>query len=352
MDFEFILDENYIAYFILERKMFNESKEVESIKNKLYESNDIGYKKIINEKLLDTYSNDENMKNLFNELINKDLFNNLHLKYNKETNESLALKLLRGTIENDNTELDKIKDDLWNKYLNSYKILLNISYNPTIILSDKDVINTIQNFKETDIFKKLLNEASEYFNNVIKYWLDNKDYINNYLKSIIRYDFNVKPMVYISHPNANRGFSFDNNKIAWGHFKGIEDLNYNIVYLVHEGLHCLLPFEKDENSDECNIKHSIIELISDYELYSNLKGESTFNNGHPYLDNYKTFIYLYWLKYIGLNDEQIDERIKKHQFDINKLISIYNDNISSLNIKDFIEFCDKKYLEKNNSKNK
>lgn len=54
MNLNFILDENYLAYFILNRKMHNESKQIENIKNMFRSNNDIGYKKILEEDILDT----------------------------------------------------------------------------------------------------------------------------------------------------------------------------------------------------------------------------------------------------------------------------------------------------------
>ena len=65
------------------------------------------------------------------------------------------------------------------------------------------------------------------------------------------------------------------------------------------------------------------------------------------LNSYKEFLYPYWLKYIGLNEEQINERIKKDQFNINILTSKVDDNISNLNIKEFINYCKKIYLNYN-----
>lgn len=42
MNFNFILDEDYLAYFILSGKMHNESKQIENIKNMFRSNNDIG----------------------------------------------------------------------------------------------------------------------------------------------------------------------------------------------------------------------------------------------------------------------------------------------------------------------
>ena len=352
MDFEFVSDENYLAYFILNRLMYNESKEIMDIKKKLFLDNALGYKKITNQQLLDLsiYIKDDDTKKLINEFISTDVFNEIYKTYNNESKEEVAIKILIGIINFKNNELEKVKDELWDKYLNSYSELLRIScYNPRLFLLDKDIIKMINEFKETDEFRKLYDETNNYLINVKKYLNKNKAIINNYLKKVLKIDFDIKPKVYITHPNTCGGFTFDNN-IVWGHYKGIEEPCYNIVYLVHEGMHCLLPFESNESNDESYIKHSIIELISDYELYSLLKGESTINEGHPYLTDYRNFLYPYWLKYIGLNEDQLKERLDKDNID--KYVSV-EDDLSNMNIKEFINYCNKKYsINKNSNRNK
>ena len=269
MDFNFILDENYLSLFILNREMFNESEDIKLIKTSLKDN--IGYQKIINDSL----------------------------------------------------------------------------FNPEYLLLDNDVNKVINDFKNTNAFKKLYNETKEYCNTLKNYWNENKNNINNYLKNILKTNINIKPNVYISHPCANRGYSFSNNNVAWGHIKGVYDLNYNIVYLVHEGLHCLIPFEQNDNKDMCNIKHSIIELIADYELNSKLKGKSTLDEGHPYLSEYKKVIYPYWLKYINLNNNQIDERLKLDNISDNVFNNTDNIDVSNINIYDFINICYEIYNKKN-----
>ena len=341
MNLNFILDENYLAYYILSKKMYNESDKISSIKEALLKNNDLGYKKILNQEILDTkiYLNDNNIKIIIEELIQTKIFNQIYQSYNNESKEKIAIKLLLGYVKNNNIELEQAKDALWAKYMDAYKKLLNMnSYNPTNYLSDKDVMNTINNLKNTKEFKKLYEETKDYTNSIKKSWHENQDMINDYLKNILKIEFNIHLNVYISHPNCYEGFSFGDNNIAWGHFKGIDEPNYNLTYLIHEGLHHIIPFNNNDNELTCNIKHSIIELASDYELYSLLKKESTINEGHQHLNEYKRIIYPYWLRYIGLNNKEIVERQERD--------SIYNDNyiedetinIKKININEFINY--------------
>ena len=355
MNLNFILDSDFLAYQILEREMHNESKEMKDIKQKLLLNNKLGFRKILGEEIVDPVvfiANNNDVRKLIDELISTKKFDNIYKFYNDTSKEITAIKILNGTIEEDE-ELTQIKNDLWYKYKDAYRCIFNIRFlNFSNFLLDNDIKKIIKEFKETEVFRKIYIETEIYLTNVKKYWEENKNIINQFLKRILKIDFDIKLTVYISHPDAYTGYSFDNNKIAWGHYRGIKDLNYNITYLVHEGLHCLLPFDKDETDDECSIKHSIIEFISDYELYSLLKGESTLKEGHPYLNTYKKFIYPYWLRYIGLDDYQIIQRLKKDSVSASDLVNIETSDISIMNIQQFIDFCIEKYRVTSTKKDK
>lgn len=346
MNFNFILDGDFLAYRILEREMHNESEEMKDVKHKLLLNNKLGFRKILGEEIVDPVvfiANNNDVNKLIDELISTKKFDNIYKLYNNTSKEVIAIKILNGTLEEDE-ELTQIKNNLWYKYMDAYKSIFNIRFsNFSNFLLDNDIKKIIKEFKKTEVFKKMYIETEIYLTNVKKYWEENKNIINQYLKKNLKTDFDIKPTVYILHPETYTGYSFDSDKIAWGHYKGVEDLNYNITYLVHEGLHCLIPFGKDETDDECNIKHSIIELISDYELYSLLKGESTLKEGHSYLNAYKKFIYPYWLRYIGLDDNQIIQRLKKDSVRSSDLFDIKTSDISIMNIQQFIDFCTEKY---------
>lgn len=346
MNLNFILDENYLAYFILNRKMYNESIQIENIKNVFRSKNDIGYKKILEEEILDykIYLNNVKIKELIDACILTDKFNEIYKSHENESKYVVAIKILKNFIEIKDDELENLKDDLWFKYMDGYRTLLNMNcYNPTHFLLDNDVKRTVEILKETAEFKKIYSETELYLRNIKKYWEDKKQHINEYLKKTLKIDLNLDITVYISHPDTCEGYSFGNNNIAWGHYKGIDDPNYNLIYLVHEALHCLLPFEPEENDIEGGIKHTIIELISDYELFSLLKGESTLNEGYPFLNEYRKFIYPYWLRYIGLYDLEIKHRLEKDGISLENFAYVDDVEISNKNIKEFIAFCVKEY---------
>ncbi len=337
MDFEFVLDEYFLAFYILKRKMHNESKEIRTIKESYKKNN--GYKKIIGEKLLDftVYEENDEINHLLTELISTKEFLTVYDSYTKFDKKEIAIKVLNDMIPNNNKEMTEVKNYLWDKYRLGYKKILNLDTDDALVyLKDLDCKSLIEEFIKTEEYKKLFKETKAYMQLIKKSWNENKNRINLFLRKLLKIDFSITPIVYISHPNTYKGCSFADNKIAWGHFRGEEDLNYNFIYLVHEGLHCLLPYSETATPDEASILHAIIELIADYELYSFLKGESTFEEGHKELMEYKKRIYPYWLNYVGLDTREQKERLKMDKIDINLLSK---KELKNMNILQLLDFC-------------
>ena len=351
MNLNFILEKEILACFILHKKMHNEEESITNIKSKLYNSNDLGYKILIGEVIpnLDEKEQKE-YENLFNELMSTKIFENIYSEYSSYSKEEVALYILRCVIYSDDLEVDKLRDELWEKYNNAYKRLMtDYSNNPIVLLKDNNVVKTVNEFIKTPEFNKLYEETITYSNYLKELFENNKDMLNQYLQRVLKMDFNLAVNVYISHPNAYTGYAFDDDKIAWGHFKGVDNPNYNIVYLTHEFLHCLIPYEKDKDEMHHEINHCIVELTADYELWSLLNKKSTINEGHEELKKYKKFIYPYWLKYIGLDEEDLKLRLQRDNININD-IPIIIDDLSKLNIKEFIDYCYEQYMKKSNDK--
>lgn len=129
MNFNFILDENYLAYFILNRKMHNESKEIEDIKKVFRSNNDVGYKKILEEDILNNkiYLSNIKIKKLIDAFILTDKFNEIYKLYQNESKYVAAIKILKNVIKIVDYELENTKEDLWVKYMDGYRTLLNMN---------------------------------------------------------------------------------------------------------------------------------------------------------------------------------------------------------------------------------
>ena len=80
MDYEFCLDEKYVAFYVLNRKMHDEENGISTMKEKLLSNNSLGYRKIINEELLDVsvYKKDTDINSLIQEFIASEEFKNFY----------------------------------------------------------------------------------------------------------------------------------------------------------------------------------------------------------------------------------------------------------------------------------
>ncbi len=242
-----------------------------------------------------------------------------------------------------------------------------------------EINKAFEGLVKTDLFQKFYKENLIYMENVKNYWLKNQKTTDKFISETLRIkNLNIKNKVFISHPKFNVGRSLGNNIICFGHIKGIEDPNYNYIYLIHEILHSILSiecsslgemyFEKIKNNEwedywkslsakekdefnrkwknDVNVIHAIIELATDNELYTQLSNESKYDVGHDSKDcdlrSYKKDLYPYWFAYLGLSDDEIRKRIGNSNLKIAK-----NEISEKLNIYDFLSLC----LENSKMKN-
>lgn len=238
------------------------------------------------------------------------------------------------------------------------------------ILSDDSLDLKVSKAMKTEIFIKYYKECLDYLNLVKFAWENISTKINDWFKKVVKLNVSKRMInVYISHPKLNTGKCVNQSSIFWGHWRGLEDINYNIVYLCHECLHALLPssvcmpegmklyYDKEENVSaqehwknlnslikdyykifdfEFDVIHTVIELISDNELYTILSGVSKYEEGHNdsqySLTRYKKLILPYWFLYLGLSSEDISLRIPDFTYSDDVKGSIFN------SIESFISF--------------
>lgn len=104
-----------------------------------------------------------------------DKFNEIYKSHDDESKYVVAIKILKNVIKIEDTEFENPKEDLWFKYMEGYRTLLNMNcYNPTHFLLDNDVKRTIEVLKESDEYKKIHDEAKLYLDNVKNCWENNQ----------------------------------------------------------------------------------------------------------------------------------------------------------------------------------
>lgn len=213
---------------------------------------------------------------------------------------------------------------LWNKYRLSYQILQKDLHSTEI---DNNIILELQQQK---YFKTCYTEADQNLQRIQHSWTKNKDKINLFLSKVFKKDFTLNVTAIIVSPTLNCGRNIGDNQFIWGHVNGVNDNNYDLVYLVHESLHSY--FEKND------LTHTIIENIADIELAIFLNKTNSYE-GHPDLKPMHIKILPFWNLYLNKGKTEIERenKINNISYDI-KDFEKYRTKISRMNIDEFVEF--------------
>ena len=221
---------------------------------------------------------------------------------------------------------------LWNKYRLSYQILQKDLHSTEI---DNNIILELQQQK---YFKTCYTEADQNLQRIQHSWTKNKDKINLFLSKVFKKDFTLNVTAIIVSPTLNCGRNIGDNQFIWGHVNGVNDNNYDLVYLVHESLHSY--FEKND------LTHTIIENIADIELAKFLNKTNSYE-GHPDLKPMHIKILPFWNLYLNKGKTEIERENKINNIAYNlKDFVEYKTKIKNLNIDEFVEFLEKLNLDK------
>ncbi len=220
---------------------------------------------------------------------------------------------------------------LWEKYKSSYIVLQN---QPNINDNDIDC-NIILELKQEKFFQNNLKEAKENLLRIKQNWNKKEKLINDFLLKILKTDINLNMTCYIVSTSLHCGHNIGNNSFVWGHPKGIEDANYDLVYLVHESLHSF--FDKD------NLSHTIIEEISDIELSKLLNNTNNGYKHHTYTTENHIKIFPFWNIYLNRSCEDInlEQKYRNIKYKINNFEK-YRNEISKMDILHFLDFVKNK----------
>ena len=221
---------------------------------------------------------------------------------------------------------------IYDKYKSSYLLLLRNSK------SNKIDNNIILELQQQVFFKQYLNEANQNLARIENNWIKYKDKINEYLAKIFKKDFAIDTTAIIVCPALNTGTNLENNTIAWGHQKGLDDAFYDLIYLVHESLHSY--FKMDE------ITHAIIENIADFELTKLLNDSEKGYPGHEYLKMLHIKILPFWNIYLEKKKADIEKTnaINNISYD-QSAFDKYKSKIKNMNIDDFVTFLEELDLD-------
>ena len=221
---------------------------------------------------------------------------------------------------------------LWDNCKLSYSLLLKD------IKSNEIDNNIILELQQQDFFRNYYEKAKKNLERIQNIWKKNSDRINSFLKKIFKKEFTLDSTAIIVPPSLNTGTSIGNNQIVWGHVNGVNDENYDLVYLVHESLHSYF-FKND-------LTHTIIENIADIELAKFLNKTNSYE-GHPDLKPMHIKILPFWNLYLnkGLEEIERENKINNIAYNLKDFVE-YKTKIKNLNIDEFVEFLEKLNLDK------
>ena len=221
---------------------------------------------------------------------------------------------------------------LWDNYKISYSLLIKD------IKSNEINNNIILELQQQDFFKISYEKAKKNLERIQNNWEKNSDRINLFLNKIFKKEFTLDLTCIIVPPSLNTGTSIENNQIVWGHVNGVNDNNYDLVYLVHESLHSY--FEKND------LTHTIIENIADIERAKFLNKTNSYE-GHPDLKPMHIKILPFWNLYLNKKQEDIvrENKINNIAYNLKDFVE-YKTKIKNLNIDEFVEFLEKLNLDK------
>lgn len=226
---------------------------------------------------------------------------------------------------------------LWEKYNSSY-----ISLKKSIHANDIDP-NIVKEVQKQGFFIKEALFAQKNLKRIKKEWKHNKKDINEFLNKIFKCPIELTTTGYIFSPQFREGCNIGNNEFLWVHENGLENSNYDLVYLVHESLHSF--FDLDD------LSHTIIENISDVELSKTLNKTKYGYQGHKFLRDYHAKMLPYWNLYLNRSQEEIAEEQKYQKVEYNaKDFEKYRNKLSTMDILEFTEFAKQTIGELHNEK--
>lgn len=214
------------------------------------------------------------------------------------------------------------------------------------IMQNKELGKSLECIFEFEEFEKVYEDTLRYKDKLEEQWEDYKDEVNKYFLECLRLDTKKDILANIINPYYRMGTNDMNNEVFFGHVNGIDNPVYNIVYLMHESMHCILPYKKEWNYSQRGICHSVIELATDNELRCRLEGKTdTYNNGHKDGLPQTNKLLPLWCAFLGKTSEEIEQLNKCKDIDFNMYRVLNRKKFRNMTFPEFMEYCIENYKE-------
>ncbi|MBO5179519.1 MAG: hypothetical protein J6B87_04150 [Clostridia bacterium] len=230
--------------------------------------------------------------------------------------------------------LREVCDDFTNNP-DRYKEFLNIP----------DMIGLLDSVFASEEFSNLYKETQEYREDLMKRCLKFEPDIRRYFSENLGIEAEKEIIVNVAHPDFNTGTNNMKNEIFLGHYKAKNSPSYDVVYMMHEIMHCMFPYQSNWNKKQIAICHSLIELATDNELKSLLEGNiQNYSQGHEDANLQRNKLLPLWCAFLGKSEDEIKDlrNIKGADFS-NYSELLKSETISKINFSNLMEHCVKNY---------
>ena len=246
---------------------------------------------------------------------------------------------------------DRVYDTLKDtpRYLNALvKVCKCFTNNPDeykVLMQDKTFEDSLESIFKSDEFLTLYEDALKYKERLIERWDSLKPTVNKYFSEVLRIKEEKQIKVNVVNPNFNTGTNNLEDEIFWGHYEGQRNPYYDVVYMMHESMHCMYPYQKDWNLEQKGICHALIELATDNELRCVLEGKwQNYSEGHQDNNSTRNKLLPIWYAFLGKRDDEtaIFKKMDGVDFkDYNRLLD--NRTIKEMKFSDLMDFCVENY---------
>ena len=241
--------------------------------------------------------------------------------------------LFQASISED---IYKLKQKIWETYKSEYNSIYKdkeqiLKDYKNFIPNDDTIYNIVLGTKD---YEKLKKQLDKYRIEIMRIWDKNKKETDHLIKNIVRiklpkYNMFVvnKELNIIDYPTSDSiiiGKEIDRRNTL----KILLDLNKIIITTnIKRYKENYVPFKK-----------AIIELALN-EYATRLTNRSFYQVGDPKLSSLKRFLYPYWLMYLGVSKNDLEEYMMRDKivFDIEKYA--YEKELKKMNLETFIDFC-------------
>lgn len=248
-------------------------------------------------------------------------------------------------------EIHNLKQKIWVNYKKEYNRTLKdnekILKDPKNFIPDNDVIyNTVL---ENKCYEKLKKKADKFRVKLLETWDENKKNVVKELKDILRFDIKMHHVLVVCEElNIIDVEKFEDakmNTVVWGKKLDTDNSVNSIIELIYEIIKKELKNYREEYKD---IVDAIVELAIVNEFATRLTGVTHYLNGDNSLKYLKRQIYPYWLMYLGVEQDKMNDYMNRDKIGFDAFKYTYERQLKKLDIYDFIDFCirNQKYILK------